>query len=133
MFLVCKHKAILTFIAIPIYFILAVLGVEGSVLCFGDDQHLAIEFVQASNGSGSSSSLGCAAYDDACGSCVDVAFQSSALYPAAVLSNLTQHGLHLSFHVAFAAPSFDFIQKTASRQIPIQTTLSGSKSVVLLI
>lgn len=71
-----KHKTILTVLALPVYLFLAVIGAEGSLLCFGDDGHVAVEFVDACRGAALESQLG-AVEGDACGPCRDVQFLSS--------------------------------------------------------
>lgn len=133
MFVVCRHKTLLTFIAIPLYIFIALLGAEGSVLCFGDDGHVAIKFLHLPDGSTPVSSFGCAANDDACGSCVDMTFQGSTVYPKAALNDLAPRSPHFSSHVTTVAPSSNVIHNTQPRRILIQSNLSGFKSVVLLI
>ncbi|MDP2799655.1 MAG: hypothetical protein Q8O60_07225 [Deltaproteobacteria bacterium] len=59
-----------------LFLVVSFLGSEGTLLCFGKDGHVAIEFVDACNGSGARSQLA-GMESDACGSCIDVEFQSS--------------------------------------------------------
>jgi len=52
---------------------------EGTLLCFGKDGHMAIEFVEVHNGSGFGAQLG-GTESDACGPCKDVQFLSGPVY-----------------------------------------------------
>ena len=54
-------------------------GSEGTLLCFGKDGHMAIEFVDLHNASGFGSRLA-EMENDACGPCKDVKFLSSPAY-----------------------------------------------------
>lgn len=129
-----KHKVIFAIVFLPLYVLLSVIGAEGSLLCFGDDGHVAIEFVLAYNGSSPLSSVAKSDQDDACGSCIDVEFQSSAARFNHGLSSLTPQGQPLSFQAVSVVPSSDFILETQSRSsIAFQKSLSSLKSVVLLI
>lgn len=61
-------------------------GSEGTLLCFGEDGHMAIEFVEACNGSGFGSQLAGMEPDD-CGNCRDIQFLSSPAF-----TQNTSHG-----------------------------------------
>jgi len=129
-----KHKVIFAIVFLPLYVLLSLIGAEGSLLCFGDDGHVAIELVQACNGSSLLSSVAKAEQDDACGSCIDVEFQSSTARLNHESNSLTSHVQPLSFQAVSVVPSSDFIPETQSRSsIAFQKSLTSLKSVVLLI
>jgi hypothetical protein len=62
-----------------LFLFVSFFGPEGTLLCFGEDGHLAIEFVEAHDGSGFGAQLA-ATENDACGPCKDVQFLSSPSY-----------------------------------------------------
>ena len=61
------------------YMVVALLSSEGMILCFGKDGHVAIEFVDACNGSGLGSQLA-GMESDECGPCRDVKLLSGPAY-----------------------------------------------------
>ncbi|MFA5180461.1 MAG: hypothetical protein WC405_04015 [Syntrophales bacterium] len=73
-----RQKAILTIAILPLYLFLFVFGVEGSLVCFGEDGHVAVEFVQSCNSRSADEELAGSAQDDACGPCADVHFLKNA-------------------------------------------------------
>jgi hypothetical protein len=79
-------------LVLVVYMTVAALSVEGSVLCFGEDGHVAMEFVDACNGSGFGAQLA-GMESDTCGPCKDVQFLSNPAYTRNV-SHYTQ-ALHL--------------------------------------
>jgi len=118
---------------ISIYLILSVFGPEGSLLCFGKNGHVAIEFIDTCNGSGSGSQIA-GGDSDACGPCIDVELQSSTARLNHKSSSLTPHGQSLSFQSMAAVPSSNFIRATEIRaSIPFQKSLTCLNSVVLRI
>ena len=62
-----------------LFLVVSFFGSEGTLLCFGKDGHMAIEFVDVHNGSGFGSQLA-GMENDACGPCKDVQFLSSPAY-----------------------------------------------------
>lgn len=71
-----------------LFLLVSFLGSEGTLLCFGKDGHMAIEFVDTHNGSGFGSQLA-GMESDACGPCKDVQSLSSPAFTRNV-SNYTQ-------------------------------------------
>ena len=127
-------NGVLTLLIISVYLILPVFGPEGSLLCFGKDGHVAIEFIDACNASGFSSQLAGMEESDACGPCTDVELQSSPARLNHESSSLTLHGQPLSFQSVAAVPSANFIRETQTRSsIPFQKSLTSLNSVVLRI
>ena len=62
-----------------LFLAISLLGSEGTLLCFGKDGHVAVEFVDSCNGSGLDSQLA-GGESDACGPCNDIQFMSSPAY-----------------------------------------------------
>jgi len=62
-----------------LFLVASFFGSEGTLLCFGKDGHMAIEFVDVHNGSGFGSKLS-EIENDACGPCKDIQFLSSPAY-----------------------------------------------------
>ena len=62
-----------------LFLFVSFFGSEGTLLCFGKDGHVAIEFVDVHNGSGFGAQLA-GMENDACGPCKDVQFLSSPAY-----------------------------------------------------
>jgi hypothetical protein len=58
-----------------LFLVVSFIGSEGTLLCFGKDGHVAIEFVDECNGAGLGSQLA-GMESDACGPCKDVQFFS---------------------------------------------------------
>lgn len=69
-----------------LFLAVSVFGSEGTLLCFGEDGHVAVEFVDTCNNSGFDSELG-RFEGDQCGPCKDVQFPSSPAY----LKNTTHY------------------------------------------
>ena len=128
-----RIKAFLTAALLPILLIVSFIGSEGTLLCFGKDGHVAIEFVDACSGEGLGSELG-ETESDACGPCTDVQFQSSTALLNHRSDRLTLHDQPLTFQSAAAVPSSNFIRETETRvSIPFQKSLVNLSSVVLRI
>ena len=127
-------NGVLTLLIIAIYLLPSVFSPEGTLLCFGKDGHVAIEFTDACNGSGFNSQLAGMKESDACGPCIDVELQSSPARLNHESSSLTPHGQPLSFQSVAAVPSSNFIRATQiSSSIPFQKSLTSLNSVVLRI
>ena len=74
-------------------------GSEGTLLCIGKDGHVAVEFVDACNGTGLGSQLA-GMESDACGPCTDVQFLSSPIYK----KNDSHHAQTLPLSVSSPSP-----------------------------
>ena len=74
-----RIAGILPALVLVVYSGVAMLSVEGSVLCFGKDGHVAIEFADACNGSGFGSQLA-GMKSDGCGPCKDVKLLGSSAF-----------------------------------------------------
>jgi hypothetical protein len=70
---------LLAALMLVLFLILSIGGSEGTLLCFGQDGHVALEFVDACNGAGFGSQLA-GMESDACGPCKDVQFVSGPLH-----------------------------------------------------
>ncbi|MHB8880537.1 MAG: hypothetical protein ACYC69_03390 [Thermodesulfovibrionales bacterium] len=108
------------------------IGSEGTLLCFGKDGHMAIEFVDACNGAGRGAQLA-GAENDACGPCRDIQFLGSpACSPNA--SHIAQMHPLMSFSPVSPLPLKDhFKQHLNLPEYSPHTALAGLHSVVLLI
>lgn len=113
---------------------LSVFSFEGALLCIGKDGHVAIEFVDACNGSDFGSQLA-GAESDACGPCRDVQFQNS---PATTIrTQYTDAQTHILISLAQFTPSLP-LEKHLNSPIslpekPPCRTLASLQSIVLLI
>ena len=74
-----RIRQFLTATLLPFLLIVSFFGSEGTLLCFGKDGHVAVEFVDACNDSGFGSQLA-EMESDTCGPCMDVQFLSSPAY-----------------------------------------------------
>jgi len=118
----------------PAFFLLvSLLGSEGTLLCFGKDGHVAIEFVNECNGSGNGSQQ-FGSEGDACGPCNDIRFLSSPAHTNNV-SDCRQ-----TFPLLYRSPIsvFSTPDKYPGSNINMQghldnKQLAGLHSVVLLI
>ena len=116
-----------------LFLIVSFIGSEGTLLCFGKDGHVAVEFVDACNGSGFGSQLA-GMESDVCGPCKDVQLLSSKAYTKRE-SHFTQ-----TFPLISLSPvSLSLPLKVYSRQhinlteYPLDSTLTSLHSVILLI
>ena len=118
---------------LPFLLIVTFLGSEGTLLCFGKDGHVALEFVDACNGSGFGSQLEKTEVD-ACGPCTDVQFQSSTGLLNHRWGAVTTHDQPLRFHFVAALPLSNLIRGAQIRSsIPFQNSLASLNSIVLRI
>jgi len=128
-----KYARILSALVLVVYMLVAALSVEGSVLCFGGDGHVAVEFVGACNGSGFGSQLA-GMESDSCGPCKDVQFFSSPAY-----TRNASHDTQTFPLISLSLVSLSLPLKACSRQhinlpeYPHDTTLASLHSVILLI
>lgn len=84
-----KEQHLKTFssaLMLALFLIVSFVSSEGTLLCFGKDGHVAIEFVDACNGSGFGSQL-TEMESDACGPCKDVQFFSSPAHTRSTSHN----------------------------------------------
>jgi len=133
---VCKEpriKAILAAFVLFLFLAVSLVSSEGTLLCFGKDGHVAIEFVDACNGSGFGSQLA-GMESDACGPCKDVQIVSSPAYTTHI-SRLTQELPLISS--SSLSPLF-LLKEYTSKYIDLPEysnykTLSSLHSVILLI
>lgn len=114
---------------------LSVFNVEGALICFGKDGHIAIEFVDACNGLDFSSQVA-EGESDACGPCKDVQFQSSPAYASRTFNytDIQTLPLVLSSPITPSLP----LEENHNNPInlpedPPYKKLASLKSVVLLI
>lgn len=116
-----------------LFLVVSFFGSEGTLLCFGKDGHVAIEFVDACNGSGARSQLA-GMESDACGPCKDIKFLSSPVY--------TKNDSHYTQALPLLSPSAMFLS-LPSKEYPSKyinlpqyshhKTLASLHSVILLI
>ena len=128
-----KYARILSALVLVVYMLVAALSVEGSVLCFGGDGHVAVEFVGACNGSGFGSQLA-GMESDVCGPCKDIQFLSSPACTTNV-SHCTQAlPLISSSPVSTSLPLKEYSYKHINPpEYSHDTALASLHSVILLI
>jgi hypothetical protein len=106
---------------------------EGTLLCFGEDGHMAIEFVDLHDSSGCGSQLA-VTESDACGSCNDIQFLSSPAYTRHASQNTQALPLTSLSSISPSLPSIDFSNTHVNLpQHSHHKTLASLHSVVLLI
>jgi len=109
------------------------VGSEGTLLCFGKDGHVAIEFVDACNGSGLGSQLAGMESDD-CGPCRDIQLLSGPAY----IKNDSHYTQMLSLESsAPMSPSLPLKEYSNTHkhlpEYPLHNTLASLHCIVLLI
>jgi len=120
-------------IMLILFLVASFFGSEGTLLCFGKDGHVAVEFVDACNGSGFGSQL-TETESDACGPCKDVQFLSSPAYTRNASRNTQTLLLISSSPVVPSLPQEDSSNNPVI--LPVSShhkTLASLHSVVLLI
>jgi len=126
-------KTLLTAFMLVLFLVVSFFGSEGTLLCFGKDGHIAIEFVDTHDGSGFGAQLA-GTESDACGPCKDVQFLSSPAY--------TRNASHNTQTLSLMSPSpmsLSFLsEECPARHInppeySHHKTLASLHSVVLLI
>lgn len=129
-----RMKELSTALMLILFLGVSIFSVEGAILCFGKDGHIAIEFVNTCNGSDSGSQLA-GAETDACGPCMDVQFLGSPVY-----TNRTQYTdaqTHILVSLALLSSSLPLEKHHYSPinlpEKPPYKTLASLQSVVLLI
>ncbi len=128
-----QRLALLLIAMLPAYIILSTFCIGGSLLCFGQDGHVSLEFVQACHGTSANGSHVAFGKSDACGPCADVQFQRID----ASLKNLPQtadafSGMQVSYKYlgSFSHPIGDLLPCQLE---PYTGNLAKIQSVVLLI
>lgn len=120
---------------LTLFLALSVFSFEGALLCFGEDGHIALEFVDACNGSDFNSQVA-EAGGDACGPCKDVQFQSSHAYTNRTFNYTAAQPLSL-VPLAWITPSLPLeVCHNGPISLPeksLDKTLANLKSIVLLI
>ncbi|MBI5100529.1 MAG: hypothetical protein HZB33_01645 [Nitrospirae bacterium] len=114
-----------------LFFLMSVVGSEGTLLCFGKDGHVAIELVDACNGAGLGSQL---AESDACGPCKDVRFLGGPANTGNTSHNTRTLSLIYSSPVLSSLPQQEYCNNPLI--LPVYShhkALAGLQSVVLLI
>ncbi len=116
-----------------LFLVVSFFGSEGTLLCFGKDGHVAIEFADACNGSGFG--LQHAGMEsDACGPCKDVQFLSSPAYTRNASHNTQTLPLISSSSMSPSLPLKEYSQKHINLpQYSHHKALASLHSVVLLI
>ena len=113
--------------------IVSFFGSEGTLLCFGKDGHMAIEFVDVHNGSGFGAQLA-GMENDACGHCKDVQFLSSPAYTRNVSHNTQTIPLISSSSMFPSLPLKEYSKKRINLpEYSHYKTLASLHSVILLI
>jgi len=128
-----RITGILPAVVLVAYLVTALLSFEGSVLCFGRDGHVAVEFVDACNGSGFGSQLA-GRESDACGPCTDVQFLNNAACTKNALHDMQMFPPISSSPMSPSLPSKDYHSTPSNPpQYSPHKTLAGLHSIVLLI
>jgi len=115
------------------YMVVALLSSEGMILCFGKDGHVAIEFVDACNGSGLGSQLA-GMESDECGPCRDIQLLSGPAYIKNDSHYTQMLSLESSAPMSPSLPLKEYSNKNIKlpQYLP-HKTLAGLHSTVLLI
>ena len=116
-----------------LFLVVSFFGSEGTLLCFGKDGHMAIEFVDVHNGSGFGAQLE-GMENDACGPCKDVKFLSSPVYTRNVSYNAQTPPLISSSSISPSLPLKEYSKNHIYLpQYSHHKALASLHSVVLLI
>lgn len=130
---VAQPKTFSAAIMLFLFLLASFVGAEGTLLCFGKDGHMAVEFVDACNGRGLGSELA-GTESDACGTCIDVQFQNSAALSNHRPLKVSPHATLFSFQPVPAVQPSSFIRETQTRSsVPVRISLTSLSSVVLRI
>ena len=127
-------KTFTTAFMLVLFLAASLLGAEGTLLCFGKDGHVAIEFVDSCNSAGLGSQLA-SGESDACGSCKDVQFISDPVFTR----NVSHHTQTLPLSsLAQMSPGLPANKNLAKHTDPPASphrskTLACLQSIVLLI
>ncbi|MBS1126925.1 MAG: hypothetical protein H6Q93_914 [Nitrospirae bacterium] len=126
-----RIKALPAACMLVLFLFVSFFGSEGTLLCFGKDGHMAIEFVDTHDGSGFGAQLA-GTENDACGPCKDVQFLSSPAYTRN--ASFSTQTLPLMSQISPSLPLQDHsIKHIHLPQRSPYKTLASLHSVVLLI
>ena len=128
-----RIKALLAAHMLLVFLFVSFFGSEGTLLCFGKDGHMAIEFADVHNGSGFGEQLE-GMENDSCGPCMDIQFLTSPAYTRNTSQN-TQALSHISSSPVFSSlPQEEHSNKPVILSVSsYHKTLASLHSVVLLI
>lgn len=132
----CRKLQTKTFPAacmLVLFLSVSLLGSQGTLLCFGKDGHVAVEFVDSCNGAGLGSRLE-EMESDACGPCNDAQFRSSPAITNNALHYMYTLALGSSFPVLSSLHQEEYFQKSVV--LPVSShhnALASLNSVILLI
>jgi hypothetical protein len=128
-----RIKALPAACMLVLFLFVSFFGSEGTLLCFGKDGHMAIEFVEVHDSSGFGAQLG-GTESDACGPCKDVQFLSSPAYTRNASHNTQSLPLMSASPMSLSLPSNEYLSNDInSPQYLHHKTLASLHSVVLLI
>jgi hypothetical protein len=128
-----RIKALQSSFMLSLFLVVSFFGSEGTLLCFGKDGHMAIEFVEAHEGSEFGAQLAGMENDD-CGPCNDVQFLSSPAYTRNPSQNTQTLPLTSLSSITPSLPSQEYSNKRINLpQHSHHKTLASLHSVVLLI
>ena len=128
------QRTLLSFLILPAFLLISCFGAESSLLCFGSDGHVAIEFVETCNPQDLEVGHFESDRGDGCSPCKDVQFLKSPAHPTSIF----QHANDLPVVTGFV-PSIPSPDTASHRQIRLLPRNHHSKtpaslhSVVLLI
>jgi len=117
---------------LALFLVLSFFGSEGTLLCFGKDGNVAVEFIDACNDSGLGSQLA-GGDSDTCGPCTDVQFVSSPGYTRTASQYTQTLPLISSSPVLSSLPLEEYSNKPILPASSHHKTLAGLHSVILLI
>ena len=129
----CDMKTLPAVLMLVLLLVVSFFSSEGTLICFGKDGHMAIEFADACNGSGFGLQHA-GQENDSCGLCKDVQFLSSPVYT----KNASHHTLTLPLlSLSLVAPPLS-LKEYSKQHINLpeyshHKILASLHSVVLLI
>ena len=128
-----RIKALPVACMLVLFLVVSFFGSEGTLLCFGKDGHIAIEFVDVHNGSGFGAQLA-GMESDACGPCKDVQFLSSPAYTINASHSTQTFSLMSPTPMSLSFLSEEYPNKHINLpEYSNHKTLASLHSVVLLI
>lgn len=127
-------RLVMAAFVLPLFLFVSSLGSEGTLLCLGKDGHVAIELIDACNGSGGGLRLAGMYKSDYCGPCIDVQFPGSPIYTKNVSRYIQTLSLIFSSAVLPPLSLKEYSNKHVNLpEYPHHKTLASLHSVVLLI
>ena len=126
-------KALPAAIMLVLFLVMSLFGAEDTLLCFGKDGHVAVEFVDACNGTVLGSQLAGMESDD-CGPCRDIQLLSGPAYIKNDSHYTQMLSLESSAPMSPSLPLKEYSNKNIKlpQYLP-HKTLAGLHSTVLLI